>query len=328
MNTQITGQVVKEYLERFPNTSSHTLAKKIYTENKGLFATEDSARSAVRYYRGASGDRQRKSVKLEKPITPIPTLPESYAETKPIIKLRKADNNILLISDLHVPYHDNTALQIALDYGIERQCNTVIINGDLIDFHGLSRFEKDPRKRTVKQEFDAAIQILDYIRFCFPTARIMWIEGNHDARYPKWLMNHAVHFFDDEYYSLQERLQLKRNNIEFVRESTLVYAGKLAITHGHLIIRGIFAPVNTARGAFLKAKQSVIVGHAHQVSEHTEKNLSGDIITCFSQGCLCDLQPDYDPLTNKHAHGFAHIIVKESGHYAVTNKRIHKGELL
>lgn len=326
--THIQGAIAEEYIKRFPKSANSTLAKKMYAENKGIWSTVESARNSVRYYKGACGVRSRRGRGLPAPITVKPKLPESYAEVKPIIRLRKQDNNILLISDLHIPYHDNAAVQIALDYGIERGCNTVIINGDFMDFHALSRFEKDPRKRSTKQEFEAAIQMLEYIRHCFPTARIMWIEGNHDARYPKWLMNHAQHFFDDEYFSLQERLNLKKYNVEFVKESTLVYAGKLAISHGHLIIRGIFAPVNTARGAFLKAKQSLIVGHAHQVSEHTEKNLSGEIITCFSQGCLCDLQPDYDPLVNKHSHGFAHITVKDNGHYSVTNKRIHKGELL
>ena len=326
--THIQGVITKEYIDKFPNTANGTLAKKMHAENKGVWSTVESARNSVRYYKGACGVRSRRGRGLTAPITVKPKLPDSYAEVKPIIRLRKQDNNMLLISDLHIPYHDNAAVQIALDYGIERGCNTVIINGDFMDFHEQSRFEKDPRKRSTKQEFEAAIQMLEYIRYCFPTARIMWIEGNHDARYPKWLMNHAQHFFDDEYFSLQERLNLKKYNVEFVKESTLVYAGKLAISHGHLIIRGIFAPVNTARGAFLKAKQSLIVGHAHQVSEHTEKNLSGEIITCFSQGCLCDLQPDYDPLVNKHSHGFAHITVKDNGHYSVTNKRIHRGELL
>lgn len=328
MAQQITGKIVQEYIERFQNTANTTLAKKIFNENKGVWGTWDEVRALVRYYKGAVGDKKREIRGLEKPTTVTPTLPESYAEPKKIMRFGRYDTNILSISDLHIPYHTKEAIEVAVEYGHQKQVNTIFINGDALDFYMMSRFEKDPRKRSIKQEFDAAIQFFTYLRKEFPTQRITWLEGNHDARYPKWLMTHAQHFFDDEYYSLQERLNLRKFNIEYLKDSTLVYAGKLAMTHGHLVLRGIFAPVNTARGVFLKTKQSTIVGHSHQVSEHTEKNLSGEIITCFSQGCLCDLQPDYDPFVNKHAHGFAQVEVKGNGHFSVTNKRIHKGELL
>lgn len=328
MSAAIQGQIIKGYIERFPKTANRTLAKKIYDENKGMWNTVESVRSTLRIHKGASGDASRRRLGIDKPLTAVPTLPESFIDNPAPLKLSKANNNILLISDLHIPYHDIAAVEIAVQYGIEQGCNTVIINGDLMDFHGLSKFEKDPRKRSVKQEFDATEQFLRYLRAMFPSARIIWMEGNHDARYPKWLMNHAQHFFDDEYYSLQERLNLRTHGVEFVSEKVLVYAGKLALSHGHKIVMGIFSPVNSGRGAFTKAIEPVIIGHTHKPSEHSERTLSGKLITCWSTGCLCDLNPDYNPFVNKYAHGFAHITTRDNGHYTVHNKRIHNGELM
>ena len=71
--------------------------------------------------------------------------------------------------------------------------------------------------------------------------------------------------FDDEYYSLRERLNLRKYAVEFVNELTPVYAGKLPIVHGHHIVKGVFAPVNSGRGAFTRAIELIIMGHAQDI---------------------------------------------------------------
>jgi hypothetical protein len=58
-NRQLTGQVVQEYLDRFPDTSSLCLAKLIYRENIELFSCVEHVRTIIRYYRGANGIRAR-----------------------------------------------------------------------------------------------------------------------------------------------------------------------------------------------------------------------------------------------------------------------------
>jgi hypothetical protein len=88
------------------------------------------------------------------------------------------------------------------------------------------------------------------------------------------------------------------------------------------------APVNSARGLFMKAKQSMICGHVHKVSEHNETNLSGELISCWSTGCLSELSPDYNPHSNNYSHGFAHIRTDNEGNYSVKNFRILKGRIL
>ena len=55
-------EIVHEYLEKFPEAPSKTLARKIYNENTGFFSSFESAYSRVRYYRGQQGKRQRDSL--------------------------------------------------------------------------------------------------------------------------------------------------------------------------------------------------------------------------------------------------------------------------
>lgn len=327
MNT-VAQDVATQYLKKYPSIATLTLARKLYKDHPLLFTSLNSARMVVRQTRAKAKRTEPESIISTSTIVDPNRIPVSHAAVREPYVIPAKYNNILVISDLHVPYHSVPALKIALEYGLQNKANCILINGDALDFHHLSKFEKDIRKRKTKEEFEAALILFKYIRELFPKAHIVWAEGNHDARYPRFLASKALELFDDEYYTLQARLQLDKLRIQFVPDTCYVKAGKLSISHGHRIIRGIFAPVNAARGVFLRTKESHLIGHTHSVSEHSEKTLSGELITTWSTGCLCELNPDYDPFVSKAAHGFAFVSVMSNGHYRVTNKRIVNGELL
>lgn len=323
-------QVVIDFLAKNPTMPSLTAARAIKAKEKLLFENVEQVRSVIRTVRGKQGKSAMKvKAKVFDHTTIQPNdLPKSHAEERKPFFIPAQNNNVLVISDLHIPYHSSEAISLALNFGKKSEVNTIIINGDLLDFHGLSRFQKDPRKRSVKEEFDAARQFLALLRKKFPTAGIYWLEGNHDSRYPKWLYSHAAEIWDDSYYSLQERLTLADFGVTFIPENQLVMLGKLSITHGHHIIRGIFAPVNSARGVFTKTYESHLIGHTHKPSEHNQPTLHGKLITTWSTGCLCELNPDYSPFVSGASHGFAHVTVEPSGEYHVRNYRIYNGKLL
>lgn len=328
-----TGEIVLKVLKEFPTHPTKSLAEKIYNENPLLFKDLETARSAIRYHRGESGDKMRKhsvtfkqTGKTEK-ISTTPKMPDSYAGEQKKFKLPVADNNILMISDLHIPYQVNSAVEAAINYGVEHKVNTVFINGDLLDFHGMSRYETDPRKRSIKDEFDATTQFLEYLRHKLPKANIYWLKGNHCVRYEKWLMTKAPMLFMDDYYLLEDRLNLAKYRVKIIDDNVLVKMGKLFVTHGHLLLKGVFAPVNAARGVFMRAKESTIIGHVHKVSEHQETTLNGSAVITYSTGCLCELSPDYSPFANNYMHGFAHIRTENNGDYHVRNFKIINGKI-
>lgn len=328
-------EIIREYLLKFPKHADLTMAKKIYADHPLLWTNTETIRTAIRGIKGKKissighGEYKDKSL-YEKPTfnyNPY-KLPDTEEKIREPYILPKADNNILLISDLHIPYHNISAITAALKYGEEAKVNTIIINGDLIDFYQMSRFERDPRKRSAKFEFDTTKAFLVILRATFPNARIYWVKGNHDVRYEHWLMAKAPEVFDDPYYRLEERLRLNEEKIHLINDKTIIKAGKLNIHHGHLFFRGFMAPVNSARGLFMKAKESTICSHVHKISEHTETNLSGELITCWTTGCLAELSPDYSPFANNYAHGFAHIKVDADRNYSVKNFRIINGKIL
>jgi predicted phosphodiesterase len=323
--------IVREYVKKYPEYPNLKLARIIYSENNLSFKNVEDAREVIRNVTGKKGAKNRKYVKKEflqenKPFNPY-NLPESHEEKREAFVLPKACDNILLISDLHIPYHNIQAVTIALDYGKANNVNTIFINGDLIDNHQVSRFETDPKKRSVKQEFDATKQFLVSLRAAFPNASIYWLKGNHCIRWEKFLLMKVREIWDDDYFYLEERLQLNEVMVKMIDDKTLVKAGKLSITHGHHIFKGVFTPVNPSRGAFLRAKQSLIVGHLHRASHHPEVDLDGKIISCWSTGCLCELKPNYSPMVSNAQHGFAHILVESNGDYTVKNYQIVNGKL-
>lgn len=324
----LSGIIVKEYLKKFPKVQSLTLARKIYKENKEVFNSLDTVRSSIRRYRGKIGAKNKKQLTdrrfLDQKPEP-PKLPKSEKESKQTFILPTQCNKILKIQDIHSPYHDEQALEAALNFGVSKGVNTVIINGDLIDFYHLSRFEKDPRKRPVKFELDCTKQILKYIRYKFPLATIYYYMGNHDHRWNKYMLQKAPELLDIPEFSFYHILGLAELQIHLLDNNRGWKVGKLNGRHGHEFYGS--GGVNPGRSYYLKAKDNIIVGHVHRTSNFLVPNINKKVHGGFSVGCLCDLDPDYNP-TNEHNHGCAYIeVLDKEGNFFIENKWIDNGEI-
>lgn len=323
--TDIARKYRNEYGMEMPTLK---LARIMYKKENLSFKNVEDARDVLRGIEGKKKSAKYKETHIfpERPKNPY-NLPESYQEKREPYILPKQCNNILLISDLHIPYHDIDAVTIALEYGIENNVNTIVILGDLIDFHKVSKFQSDPHKRNIKQEFDATKQFLRVLRQLVPTQEIYWLKGNHDIRYERYLLQKAQEIWDDPYFHLEERLRLNEERVHLIDDTVLMKAGKLNLTHGHHIFKGIFTPVSPARGAWMRAKENVIVGHLHRASFHPEVDINGQVTAGWSLGCLCETRPSYSPLISNSQHGFAHVLVEPNGHFSVRNYSIINGKL-
>ena len=325
------SDIAREYRAKYGmEMPTLTLAKIMYKENLGVFNSVDHARSALRMIEGKTGNKLRGQIKdkslymtEERPKNPW-KLPESE-ETKYepfVIKAKK----IAVLSDIHIPYHSITALSAGLDFIQAEKPDAILLNGDTIDFYGLSRFMKDPRKRSVAHELQATRDFLDVLSQF--GAKIYFKIGNHEERYENYLMRVAPELLGVREFELKHLLGLDARGIDFISDKRIIKANDLNIVHGHEFGQSIFSPVNVARGLFLRGKVSAMQGHNHSVSEHTESNMNGDIVTTWSLGCLCELNPAYLPI-NKWSHGFGIVELSENGKdFHVRNYRIHKGKIL
>jgi len=309
---------------KFPDTPNRTLAKRLAAEFK---CTVEQARAAIRTVRGANGKQTAAKCVDKSLFRPkgkagtTPKLPPSLAKKWEPFELGSGIR-VGILSDIHIPYHDEQALLAAVEYLKRRRPDVVLLNGDYGDFYSISRFTKNPKKRNFKREIKLQRDGLVWLRSQFHKARFIYKMGNHDERYDHWLWNHAPEISDLPQVRLPSILGCKKLGIEVVGDGRPVMAGKLAIFHGHEMNGGPFVPAMPARSAFLRTTASVLVGHHHRTSTHVQPNWKHEEIACWSVGCLCDLTPEYARV-NAYNHGAATVDVDAGGQFQVVNLRIN-----
>lgn len=330
MNKSLKSDLIKEALERFPSTPTLTIAKKLYKENPLLFTTAEEARSSIRYYRGAQGGQNKKCLQdrsfLGQKYSSLNRLPEPLTYMKDWEPYLIPSSKILVLCDLQIPFYDMKAVMLAIKAGQEAKCDCVLLNGDLMDFFALSFFEKNPKERDFPMEVDAGAEFLSILREEFPKAKIIWKLGNHEERLERYLAVKAPELFDLPHISLESLFETDKLDVDVVRDKRVLRIGHLSVLHGHEFGKSIIAPVNPARGAYLRCKENVVIAHHHQTSEHTENSLNGTVTSAWSIGCLCDLHPRYLPI-NKWNHGFAIVEQFKNGQFQLSNRKIIGGKV-
>lgn len=250
-------------------------------------------------------------------------LPKSRARPKKSFQLPQGRTTIL--ADIHIPYHDNTALEAALEHTDTFKPDNILLNGDQIDFFAISRWTKDPNERNLAGEISDTRQFLMHLRERYPNARIIWKNGNHEERWEHYLWHKAPELINVNDFKMEDVMRFKEYGVEFVHGRQKIKAGKhFTIIHGHEI-PGAFDPVNFARTLCLKLKVCAAAGHKHKSSEHSEKTADDKFITCWSIACLQEYHPDYMPLNNWN-HGFAELTLNKSD-FQFSNYRIIDGKV-
>jgi len=324
-------KITAEICIKFPDAPSHSLASKLFTEYPEAFDSLEHARNYIRTVRGKIGKRSRISNTQkelidtkQRPSNPY-ALPKSYSKKRRHVELK--GNKFLILSDIHLPYQDNEALECAISEGLKQGCDAIILNGDALDCHMISDFVKDPRKRKFKDELYSIRQFLASLRHTFPNAQIYYKEGNHEERYWRYMRIKAPELFDIDAFDFPTLTHCDKHDVKWIDGKSKLNIGKLSIFHGHEFGKQFLPSVNVARGLFMKTKVSALCGHHHQTAEHNERDANGKFITCWGVGCLSELSPDYNPYS-KYNHGFAIVDKGTNGNYSVKNYRIHEGRIL
>ena len=312
------------------DTGSRTLAKRLCQDYPLEFDSIEAARSLIRHMRGQNGEAHRRKAKDKEdfipPAKPGDRMPVNIPEGKQQVKdpaVFAEPMKWLVIGDMHIPFHDQQAFEIAVNEGIEQGCKGIYINGDAADNNAFSRWFKDPRHVSPKEDIDTTREILADLSPSFD--RCVFKMGNHDEWYEKWLIDKADKLIEFPEFEFKNLLHLEENGYEVVEGTQIGMLGNLPILHGHELARGLMGPVNPARGAYLKVKDDVVVNHYHKTSSHVEKTgITGDLVVTRSIGCLCSLTPDYQAVTAWN-HGFAFCdVLDEEGDYDFRNFIIGK----
>jgi len=316
-------KTAEEIVRAHPEHTARGLARML-KEAVNDALTLEQARSRIRYVIGQKGKLVRKTAKMQRPARrpgQMRALPRAVPSTwSPYVF--DVTGRVGILSDVHVPYHSETAVLAAVRWLKKQGLSGLLLNGDIADFYSISRWQKDPRKRNFSAELEAVRGFVAWVRQEFPRIPIVYKLGNHEERWEKYIAEHAPELSEDPLMSLGQWLHLDEHKVELVSDQRPVMLGRLPVLHGHEIRGG--SPVSPAKGAYNKLKHTALIGHHHQTSGHCEPDMNHRETYNWSTGCLADLTPDYARF-NRYNHGFAMVDVKKGGDFDVWNLRIADG---
>lgn len=195
----------------------------------------------------------------------------------------------IFIGDIHTPFQDDVCMNIVFKFMKWFKPNYIFLLGDIIDFYGLSHFDKDPQRITsLQDDLDTTITYLYKLRQENPKAKIVYFEGNHELRLQKYLWQHPE-ISKLKVMQLENLLQLDKLKIEFIPQNKNYDYHNFQIEHGEIIRKH---SGYTARGQMEKRGISGISGHSHRLGTHYLSNMGGDYIW-LENGCLCSREPEY-----------------------------------
>ena len=320
MSRDSKSQIVHDAVRRFQHLPSQTIAKYLlYTYGELFDNNLEKIRNRVRNVRGKHG----KHIKAHTVDTSLFTdgkllkIPPTWRKVRTPYKL--PPGLWLVISDLHVPYHEPLPIESAIQYGHAQRVSGIFINGDFQDCASIGIWHKE--KRIFVKEVEQTIDMLDFLKQEFPKIPIIYKPGNHELRLPRYYVAHAPELIGTPLAAMETMLGFENRNIVFLDYHQKVMAGELPVLHGDGV-RGINAVVNPAKGLFNKTKTFSACSHRHQTSEHSTRDINDLMLTTWSFGCLCDLHPDWNPWGNDWNWGFALINIEPNNFFEVENRRI------
>lgn len=320
------SEVIIKLIEEHPDWSKKKIGEVAHARRPDLFPTAEIGRNNVRAVTGSHGQwsREKGRTTTNKWTGALPR-----PEKNDFSRVQLPAGRIGLLQDIHLPYYDEEALDVAIGHLMDFRPDTIVLNGDIMDCYHVSNFVKDPTERDMEYELETLRKFLTQIQHTFVNKAIIYKLGNHEERWERFILTQAPALFKIEAFKFEEVVcfgNAHLSRIQFVKNKRIIEAGHLHIVHGHEFGRNVFSPVNPARGFFLRSKTNVIGGHYHQTSEHMEQDLSGKVIGAWSTGCLSELSPKYMPI-NKWNHGFATVDLDSDGSFEVRNRKIIDGRI-
>jgi len=269
------------------------------------------------------------SIKVEEeadfndPLGMLVDFPGSWAEINEPIVIQGI-KKLGICNDIHLPYHDKFAVQACFAEFKKRGVDGIYLNGDIMDLEDVSRFEKMPDGRYLRDEIEVGRSFVKSLRKLFPVIPIYWKDGNHEKRLESYVASKAPELVKLFGMDIPTQLELADHNIIHVPEHKVARFGKLWIAHGHEL--GLKSgTVNIARQVRMRVGVNVIFGHWHKNQTDTSRNLADEVHGAWALGCLAYLKPRYTGVLNQWTQGAATVDLNDDGSFQVNPFQIVDG---
>lgn len=212
---------------------------------------------------------------------------------------------ILVIPDVHVPFHDKKAWNLTLNVIEKAKPDKVVIIGDFADFLAVSFFPKPPgRLNNLELEVEDVNEELDKL----PKGTV-YMKGNHEHRLERYLAQKAPELFG--LVECSRLFKIRERGWTMVEYMDHYILGKVLFAHdlGHA---GKHAALNTLGAAGM----CTVFGHTHRGGVHYGGTVNGEHRFALNVGWLGDYKKiDYvhRAKTRDWQHGFGWINMDDKG---------------
>lgn len=199
------------------------------------------------------------------------------------------DKRLVIVSDFQAPYHLPQAVALVTAFVKDYKPDTLIFNGDIVDFVSVSKFAKGGRlvpSRVVDEAHICRAEVVDPIMAALPKgAKVYWIEGNHEFRLKRYIYTMAPALEDA--VSFESLLGLADYGIQYVPGRGTSGNGVLRLTPLLTVCHGERHGTNPAKLTLDDWGGSIVVGHAHKEATWRKTYPSGIDWVAMAAGCLC-----------------------------------------
>lgn len=227
---------------------------------------------------------RNKPLEIEHTIQPVSL---KLGKLPKINKQQPSGYRALIVPDIHYgyrrgdnasldPFHDRRALDVVLQIAQDFWFDDIIVLGDLLDLSEFSdSFVTEPWfYRTTQSSLLEATWYLGQLRKSNPQANISILEGNHEKRYNKAMMNHLQSAYGlrpaseielSPSYDLNRLLDLESIDAEWIGnypDGRVWLNNRLHVRHGRLARKH---PAHTSSIIIRESDSSVIFGHIHKI---------------------------------------------------------------
>lgn len=217
----------------------------------------------------------------------------------------------------------------------------IVMLGDHVDAGGLfnkhKKKAKEDREYSYSQDIACANLFLDEIQERAPSAKIYYLEGNHEYHIERWAVENIDNDSDVKHFvgqnSPESLLKLKDRGIKYYRQMEF-YQGlsvRNTIRLGHCYFtHGICASKYATAKHVDKFGGNIVHGHTHRAQVYMTKTVRAAAIGGWCPGTLSILQPTYlhtEPSEWSHGYG-VQFVDKRSGEFLHLNVPVIEGKSL
>ena len=283
-----------EIQELLPNRTWSSIGKKAYDLNL-------KKEPGMRGIAISAGTRSVKSEKKQSLLDEEQIYEsEEFRPNTDILLPKNKFFKTVVVADIHIPFQDNLLIDLFYEFLKDEKPDYLILGGDIIDCFQLSSFRRIPLDKVgFQDELGQAKKFFKKIRDIIPEAVIYYIEGNHEFRLRKYLIDQAKELYFVPTLRLSYLLDCDKYKIIYVpckRELN-------KFSHNYINFNGIcighFDKVlknagYTARMLRDEIGISLIQTHIHRTGMSSRTFVDGVRIG-WEIGCMCQ-NPTYQTL--------------------------------